>query len=138
MKDSDVSIEFNGSLREEQVPIQKLYLDEKGGGIISLKCGGGKTVLALSIIASLQKKTIVLVHKDFLMTQWRRIVLSNLPDAKIGKIQQDTLDVDGKDIVLAMVQSVSVKDYPKEVFEQFGLAVFECRHHLGEKYSLKV
>ena len=71
----DVSIEFNGSLREEQVPIQKLYLDEKGGGIISLKCGGGKTVLALSIIASLQKKTIVLVHKDF--NDASEIVLSN-------------------------------------------------------------
>lgn len=133
----DVSIEFNGSLREEQVPIQKLYLDEKGGGIISLKCGGGKTVLALSIIAALQKKTIVLVHKDFLMTQWRDRIKQFLPDAKIGKIQQDTVDVDGKDIVLAMVQSVSVKDYPKEVFEQFGLAVFDECHHLGAEVFFK-
>jgi len=132
-----VKIEFNGSLREEQVPIQKLYLDEKGGGIISLKCGGGKTVLALSIIASLQKKTIVLVHKDFLMTQWRDRIKQFLPGAKIGKIQQDTLDVDGKDIVLAMVQSVSVKDYPKEVFEQFGLAVFDECHHLGAEVFFK-
>ena len=132
-----VKIEFNGSLREEQVPIQKLYLDEKGGGIISLKCGGGKTVLALSIIASLQKKTIVLVHKDFLMTQWRDRIKQFLPEAKIGKIQQDTLDVEGKDIVLAMVQSVSVKDYPKEVFEQFGLAVFDECHHLGAEVFFK-
>ena len=132
-----VNIKFNGSLREEQVPIQKLYLDEKGGGIISLKCGGGKTVLALSIIASLQKKTIVLVHKDFLMTQWRDRIKQFLPEAKIGKIQQDTLDVDGKDIVLAMVQSVSVKDYPKEVFEQFGLAVFDECHHLGAEVFFK-
>ena len=54
----DVSIEFNGSLREEQVPIQKLYLDEKGGGIISLKCGGGKTVLALSIIIVYKRKQL--------------------------------------------------------------------------------
>lgn len=132
-----VNIEFNGSLREEQVPIQKLYLDEKGGGIISLKCGGGKTVLALSIIAALQKKTIVLVHKDFLMTQWRDRIKEFLPGAKIGKIQQDTVDVDGKDIVLAMVQSVSVKDYPKEVFEQFGLAVFDECHHLGAEVFFK-
>ena len=132
-----VNIKFNGSLREEQIPIQKLYIDEKGGGIISLKCGGGKTVLALSIIASLQKKTIVLVHKDFLMTQWRDRIKQFLPEAKIGKIQQDTLDVDGKDIVLAMVQSVSVKDYPKEVFEQFGLAVFDECHHLGAEVFFK-
>ena len=104
-----IDIPFNGSLRPEQLPIQKLYLDAGGGGIISLKCGGGKTVLALSIIASLKRKTIVLVHKDFLMTQWRDRIEQFLPSAKIGKIQQDTIDIEDKDIVLAMVQSVSVK-----------------------------
>ena len=47
-----VDMKFNGSLRPEQVPIEELYLknaQEKGGGIISIKCGGGKTVLALHI-----------------------------------------------------------------------------------------
>ena len=41
---------FNGSLRKEQQPIAQLYLDSAkkvGGGLISLKCGGGKTVLIL-------------------------------------------------------------------------------------------
>ena len=131
------TIEFNGSLRPEQVPIQKIFLDQQGGGIISLKCGGGKTVLALSIIARLKTKTIVLVHKDFLMTQWRDRIKQFLPTAKIGKIQQDTVDVEGKDIVLAMVQSVSVKEYPQEVFEQFGLAVFDECHHLGAEVFFK-
>ena len=131
------TIEFNGSLRPEQVPIQKLFLDQQGGGIISLKCGGGKTVLALSIIATLKTKTIVLVHKDFLMTQWRDRIKQFLPTAKIGKIQQDTVDVEGKDIILAMVQSVSVKEYPQEVFEQFGLAVFDECHHLGAEVFFK-
>jgi superfamily II DNA or RNA helicase len=60
-----------------------------------------------------------------------------LPDAKVGKIQQDTIDVEGKDIVLAMVQSVSVKDYPKEVFDQFGLAIFDECHHLGAEVFFK-
>ena len=132
-----IDIHFNGSLREEQKPIQQLYLNENGGGIISLKCGGGKTVLALSIIAEIKQKTIVLVHKDFLMTQWRDRILEFLPDAKIGKIQQDHVDIDNKDIVLAMVQSISMKDYPKEIFDQFGLAVFDECHHLGAEVFFK-
>ena len=37
----------------------------KKGGIISRRCGGGKTVLALHISSVLKKKTIVVVHKDF-------------------------------------------------------------------------
>ena len=96
----------------------------KVGGIISIRCGGGKTVLALHIISVL-KKTIVVVHKDFLMTQWRDRILEFLPDAKIGKIQQDTIDIEGKDIVLAMVQSLSMKVNDDGVFDTFGLAIFD-------------
>ena len=129
----DIDIEFNGSLRKEQEPIIELYKKaclEKGGGLISLKCGGGKTVLALYIISMLKKKTIVVVHKDFLMTQWRDRITQFLPQARIGKIQQNTIDIENKDIVLAMVQSLSQKEYDPEVFSSFGLAIFDECHHL--------
>ena len=130
----DIDIKFNGSLRKEQEPIIKSYCDnayKNGGGIISLKCGGGKTVLSLWIISLLKKKTIVVVHKDFLMNQWRDRILEFLPDAKIGKIQQNTIDIENKDIVLAMVQSLSMKEYEENTFQSFGLAVFDECHHLG-------
>ncbi len=129
-----INIKFRGSLRKEQEPIVKLYHDEaikNGGGLISLKCGGGKTVLSLWIISLLKVKTIVVVHKDFLMTQWRDRIMEFLPDARIGKIQQNTIDIENKDIVLAMVQSLSMKEYEPEVFSSFGLAVFDECHHLG-------
>ena len=130
----DININFNGNLREEQKPVEEIYLKnarERGGGIISIKCGGGKTVLALHIVSVLKKKTVVIVHKDFLMTQWRDRILEFLPDARIGKIQQNTIDIDDKDIVLAMVQSLSMKEYEDDKFSSFGLAIFDECHHLG-------
>jgi superfamily II DNA or RNA helicase len=136
----DINIDFNGSLRKEQIPIIDLYKKaclEKGGGLISLKCGGGKTVLALYIISMLKKKTIVVVHKDFLMTQWRDRITQFLPNARIGKIQQNTIDIENKDIVLAMVQSLSQKEYESNVFSSFGLAVFDECHHLGAEVFSK-
>jgi len=136
----DINIEFSGDLREEQNPIEDLYLKsakDSGGGIISLKCGGGKTVLALHIISILKKKTIVVVHKDFLMTQWRDRIKQFLPDAKIGKIQQNTIDIKDKDIVLSMVQSLSMKEYDSETFSSFGLAIFDECHHLGAEVFSK-
>jgi superfamily II DNA or RNA helicase len=136
----DIDISFNGSLRTEQEPIIDLYKKaclEKGGGLISLKCGGGKTVLALYIISMLKKKTIVVVHKDFLMTQWRDRITQFLPQARIGKIQQNTIDIENKDIVLAMVQSLSQKEYESEVFSTFGLAIFDECHHLGAEVFSK-
>ena len=43
------------------------------------------------------------------MTQWRDRITQFLPNARIGKIQQNTIDIENKDIVLAMVQSLSQK-----------------------------
>ena len=66
-----IHLNFSGDLREEQKPIEEIYLKnahEKVGGIISIRCGGGIIVLALHVISVLKKKTIVVVHKDFLMT----------------------------------------------------------------------
>ena len=134
LEGEDINITFNGKLREEQVPVDEIYLKnaiDKGGGIISIKCGGGKTVLALHILSVLKKKTIVVVHKDFLMTQWRDRILEFLPSARIGKIQQDTVDIEDKDIVLAMVQSLSMKEYEEKTFNSFGLCIFDECHHLG-------
>ncbi len=135
MNDGDnIDIQFNGSMREEQMPVINSYLDSAnkiGGGLISLKCGGGKTVISLYLLSLLKKKTIVVVHKDFLMTQWRDRILQFLPTARIGKVQQDTIDIENKDIVLAMVQSLSQKEYPEDTFKSFGLAIFDECHHLG-------
>jgi superfamily II DNA or RNA helicase len=129
-----IDVVFRGSLRPEQVPIEDLYLKSArdiGGGLISLKCGGGKTVLALHIIATLKVKTIVVVHKDFLMTQWLDRIREFLPGARIGKIQGATIDSEDKDIVLAMVQSLSMKEYSPGTFSSFGLSIFDECHHLG-------
>ena len=135
-----VDMKFSGSLRPEQLPIEELYLKnarEKGGGIISIKCGGGKTVLALHIASLLSVKTVVVVHKDFLMTQWRDRIMEFLPTARIGKIQQNTVDIEDKDIVLAMVQSLSMKEYDEGTFDSFGLAIFDECHHLGAEVFSK-
>ena len=135
-----IDINFKGDLRPEQKPIFDVsykQIIDTGGGIVSLKCGGGKTVLSLYILAQLKLKTLVVVHKDFLMTQWYDRIKEFIPDARIGKVQQDTIDIEDKDIVLSMVQSLSMKEYPKEVFEQFGLAIFDECHHLGAEVFSK-
>ena len=92
---SPIDIQFKGSLRKEQLPIVDLYHKaalKNGGGLISLKCGGGKTVLSLYIISLLKVKTIVVVHKDFLMTQWRDRILEFLPNAKIVHCYRNSRD----------------------------------------------
>jgi superfamily II DNA or RNA helicase len=131
---------FSGTIRDAQKPVIDSFLTpEPRDGIISLQTGGGKTVCALYIASVLQLPTIVLVHNTFLRDQWTDRIRAFLPCARIGTIQGDIVDVENRDIVVAMLQSVSMKEYPKSVFERFGfLIVDECHHIASEAFSQAV
>ena len=126
----DIDVKFKGELRDFQKPIVKKYLKvakTKGCGLLEIHCGAGKTVMALKIISELKKKTLIIVHKEFLLEQWKERISQFLPDAKIGRIQGKIIDIDDKDIVIGMLQSLSMKKYPTSLFQEFGLTcVDEC------------
>jgi superfamily II DNA or RNA helicase len=152
-----INLKFNGTLRDYQQKVLNEYLKaidfvststndstkndstknditndstkNKGNGsaLIELWTGAGKTVLGLKIIEVLRKKTIIFVHKSFLKDQWIERIAQYLPNAKIGLIQGPIIDIENKDIVLAMIQSVSMKTYDDTLFDSFGLSVYdEC------------
>ena len=84
------------------------------------------------------KKTLIIVHKTFLINQWRKRLEQYLPTAKIGLIQQSTIDIEDKDIVIGMLHSLSMKDYDIEIFEDFGFCVIDEVHHLGAQVFSKI
>jgi superfamily II DNA or RNA helicase len=100
---------------------------------LELPCAYGKTVLSLYLIAKLKRKTLIIVHKEFLMNQWIERIQQFLPGAKVGKIQGPHVDIDGKDIVLGMLQSLSMKDYDARLFSSFGLTVIDEVHHISSE-----
>ncbi len=124
---------FAGSVRPAQIDVVNAYLKpEPHDGMICLQTGGGKTVCALYIASQLKMKTLIIVHNTFLKDQWEDRIKSFLPDVTIGHLQGETVDVD-KDIVIAMIQSISMKEYPKEVFRGFGLTVIDECHHIASE-----
>ena len=135
----NISLKFEGTLFDYQNNIIDKYIKhvgESGGGLLDVEPGKGKTVMALNIISKLQKKTLVIVHKSFLMNQWDERIKTFLPNAKIGKIQGDIIDVENKDIVLGMLQSLSNKKYDPAIWDDFGLCIFdECHHLSAEVFS---
>jgi superfamily II DNA or RNA helicase len=134
----NINLKFNGELRDYQEPVVNKFvnhcLDVKfGGGLLELYCAWGKTSASLNIITRLKKKTIVIVHKEFLMNQWIERIQQFLPEARVGKIQGPVIDIDDKDIVIAMLQSLSMKDYPASVFESFGFTIIDEVHHISSE-----
>jgi superfamily II DNA or RNA helicase len=134
----DIHLEFNGALRQNQEIVVKTYIDhinksKYGGGLLELPCAYGKTVLSLNIISRLNKKTFIIVHKEFLLNQWVERIQQFLPKARVGKIQGQIIDIDDKDIVIGMLQSLSMKDYPSTLFESFGLTIIDEVHHISSE-----
>jgi len=94
------------------------------------------TVMGLKIISLLKKKTLIIVHKEFLMNQWIERIAEFLPNATVGKIQGQVFDVKGNDIVIGMVQTLYDKEYPADAFSCFGLTIIDEVHRIGsEQFS---
>jgi len=94
------------------------------------------TVMGLKIISLLKKKTLIIVHKEFLMNQWIERIAEFLPTARVGKIQGNVVDIYNKDIVIGMVQTLYDKEYAPTVFEEFGLTIIDEVHRIcSEQFS---
>tara|TARA_A100001011_G_C14228265_1_gene807589 strand:+ start:30 stop:1475 length:1446 start_codon:yes stop_codon:yes gene_type:complete len=135
-----ININFKGELRpNQQIIVDKYinYLKENFGGLLDIYCGFGKTVLALKIITMLKLKTLIIVHKGFLMDQWEERINQFIPEAKVGKIQGQIIDIENKDIVIGMLQSLSMKEYPDDQFADFGLLIVDEVHHISAEIFVR-
>jgi superfamily II DNA or RNA helicase len=135
----DITLSFDGELRDYQQKVVDAYKtnivrqNDYGGGLIEIGCGRGKTVCALKLIAEMKKKTLVIVHKEFLMNQWIERIQQFLPSCRIGKIQGQTIDIENKDVVIGMLQSLSMKDYHPTLFDTFGFTIIDEVHHISSE-----
>lgn len=133
---------FKGSLREPQKePIEKFIKAAedplKRGGIISVPCGFGKTIMGVYLSCHFKKKTMFISHKDFLNQQFIETVKEFVPDAQIGIIKQKKVEVLGKDIIVASLQSLAMREYPPEIFNDIGLVIIDEVHHTGAQVFSK-
>ena len=130
------NLKFQGKLRDQQLVPVKNFLEAannplKRGGIISVPCGFGKTIMSVYIACELKVKTLFVSHKDFLNQQFRDTVSQFVPSACIGKIKQSKVDVENKDIVIASLQSLAMRDYNIDIFKEFGFVIIDEVHHMG-------
>ena len=145
---ADINVTFSKPLRDYQEKIIGVYTKYVNtpicsgselvgsGGILQVPCGQGKTIMALKIISILKKKTLIIVHKEFLMNQWIERIAEFLPGASVGKIQGQVFDIEGKDIVIGMVQTLYDKEFHPDAFAQFGLTIIDEVHRIGsEQFS---
>ena len=128
-----IRTKFAGTLRDATHQNEALAAALKAGhGVLSLPCGFGKTTVSLAIACKLGYRTMIVVHKQFLADQWRERIQQFCPGATIGIVQQDKKEVDC-DFVIAMLQSLSLKEYNFSDFESVGTLIVDEAHHICAK-----
>ena len=120
-------IKCTTKLRDYQSEALKKF---SGNGVLCLPCGYGKTVCAIAMAAKLQRKTLIIVHKEFLADQWIERINQYAPGSSIGRIQGDLFDTDGHSFVIAMIQTLCSRDFTDRL-SGFGFLIVDEAHHIG-------
>ena len=68
---NEIRVGFNGELRPEQIPAAEALLAHNNG-VLSATTAFGKTVIAAYLIGQRKINTLVLVHNQALLNQWKK------------------------------------------------------------------
>ncbi len=128
-----VDFESDIELRPEQeVAIEKTL--DKDFGVIVAPPGSGKTVIGLELISQKRQPALIIVHRKQLFDQWIDRIQSflKIPKKDIGQIGNQKFKI-GKEITVAMIQSLSRNDEIEKISNSFGTIIVDECHHIPAK-----
>ena len=130
-----VDVSATRPLREgQQEPFDALLdrLHSRRDGILSLACGKGKTVLAVTAWAAYGMPGLAIVPTLQIADQWvqRLLEFTTLGPDEIGQLGGGRSDWD-KPFVVATIQTISQKRFPEKFYQRFGVVFYDEVHRLG-------
>ena len=129
-EDEPIEATFLGQLTADQRQAAKAILEDDNGVVVASP-GFGKTVLGTYLIAQRKCSTLILVHRQPLLEQWRSQIAIFLDrDVKsIGQVGGGKRKLTGQ-IDVAMIQSLSRKDAVDGMVAEYGQVIVDECHHL--------
>ena len=126
-----IATRFVGTLRHAQEASARVLLS-RDIALFSAPTAFGKTVLAANIIAARSANTLVLVHRQQLIDQWRErlSMFLELPPKAIGQIgagkRRPTNIID-----IATIQSLVRKGVVDDIVQNYGHVIVDECHHIS-------
>ncbi len=120
---------------------KRWYQDGKstgGCGVVVLACGGGKTIVGITAMSLVQRKTLILATNQASVNQWIQEIISktNLTSRDVGSYTSDSRDL--RPVTVSTYQMVSHKKSKDDGFENldifdkedWGLIIYDEVHLL--------
>jgi superfamily II DNA or RNA helicase len=141
-----INVEFNGMLRPEQQDALS-HLIRHDTGVLCATTAFGKTVVGANLIARKKINTLILVHRQQLMLQWKERLSQFLlihetlpePEKKRGRKKQVSLIGQlggGKNhlssiVDIAIMQSINNSGKVKDCIRNYGMVIVDECHHVS-------
>ncbi|MCP4287861.1 MAG: DEAD/DEAH box helicase family protein [Gammaproteobacteria bacterium] len=128
-----LQLHFHGQLTPVQnEAVQVLLADDMG--VFVAPPGIGKTVVGIHVIAERACNTLVLVHRQPLLDQWKSqlALFLDIKPADIGQIGGGKRKPNGR-LDVAMIQSLVHKDEVDDIVAEYAHVVVDECHHLSAK-----
>jgi superfamily II DNA or RNA helicase len=126
-----IDVRFSGTLRDFQPEAFENAIAHDAG-VICAPTAFGKTVLAARLIAERGVNTLVIVHRQQLLDQWRDRLAGylGLPSERIGQLGGGREKPTGF-IDVASIQSLQRKGVVKDIVADYGHVIVDECHHLS-------
>lgn len=141
-----IDVRFNGMLRAEQIPASEALLEHRNG-VLSATTAFGKTVIAAYLIGQRKVNTLVLVHTQALLNQWKASlsefleineVLPELPKKRGRKKERSLIGQLGGTkntlsgfVDIAIIQSLISGEEVRELVKDYGMVIVDECHHVS-------
>ena len=143
---NEIRVRFKGELRPEQIPAAEALLAHNNG-VLSATTAFGKTVIAAYLIGQRKVNTLVLVHTQALLNQWKKALsefleinetLPELPKKRgrkkerslIGQLGGSKNNLSGF-VDIAIMQSLISGDEVRELVKDYGMVIVDECHHVS-------
>lgn len=108
--------------------------------ILALRCGYGKSVVALKAAHHRQLRTLWVTVNTLLIEQIKPEIEAclGIPAKDIGHIQANKQNWKGREIAVAMLHTLAAREYTDEFWDYWGLVIFDEGDILGVNTFSKI
>jgi superfamily II DNA or RNA helicase len=144
----NIYCKFEGSLRPLQKEVKKdviNQLNQYGSSVLSLFCGGGKTITSIYIATKIKMKTLIIAHRIVLINQWKKAIQQFCPDATIQILSPQSKK---EDCDFYIMNAINVPKKNRDFYRDIAFVVVDeihlimsemlskCMSHIIPRYVL--